>query len=248
MDKKINVKITGNADELGSSAQAAGAHIENLKGHADKTSMSLHQFQGVAKLASRELAHLVHAAASPIGVFAVGIIAIKEALHAQAEAAKEAAERMEQIQEANKRFKEGMEEFRMEKEGKELTQAGHQMKRLEDMKEANEKELKKTGGDEIDTYLSGQLNKHPWLKMFANDNDIRRGELIGQRGQIDEAIDSIKSKPMERHKAVEGGGGGNVFGSSNVSSAPMFGSQGIKALKEIAKNTGGESNPNSHFE
>lgn len=238
MEKKINIAVTG-SNELSAPFQEASTHVQNLKEHTEHSSHSLHQFSGAARLASRDLGHFVHGfALGPIGAFAVGILALREILHAQAEAAEEAAKRMEHIADANKHFKETMEDFRMEQEGKELTPAGHQMKRLTDLKEHLEKERTEQKADFVDEFAAKSLPDMP-LPFFNDEKLARLRELNAQDKQVDNAMESLKGKPTEMYKAP-GAGGGAASGSAGIQMMH-------DTLKRIESNTGGSENPNSHF-
>lgn len=199
----LRVKLTGDNSSFTSSmkeaSNATGSFANSAKDagkHTENGAHELHGFAKAAKLAGHEAGHFAHMltmAPLPIAAAAIGIMYLNERM-------KEEAEQAEKSAEANRHFEESMQDLKRAQAGIKLTAAGQQMRELNKMSTENEKQLKEVGGDSIDTFLSGQLKAHPFLKNFANDKDIQRGELLEHKKEIDAAKAQLYAVPLEQRE------------------------------------------------
>lgn len=196
----LRVKLTGDNSGFSSSMKEASKETGNFGNsaketthHVEHSDHALHSFAKAAKLAGHEAGHFAHIltmAPLPIAAAAIAIMFLNERMKEEAEQAEKAAE-------SNRNFEQSIEGVKRAQAGNKLTAAGEQMRELNNMSAENTKNLKEVGGDEIDTFLSGQLKSHPFLKNFANDKDLRRGELIDQQREIKTAKDQLYAVPLE---------------------------------------------------
>lgn len=235
MDKKINVRVTGNADELGSSLGQASKHIENFKSHTEHSTVGLHQFAGASRLANRELGHFMHGfALGPIGAFAIGIRSITEALRAQNEAAEKAAE-------SNKEFLNNMKHRRMEFDQKEKTMHGRSMDEIGG-------DMAKLRTEKLDILSTGSL-KRDWSKTlsFAVQNFFTGGKYGQQQVMRLQEIQS-QEKMLRAEMNTTQRGNGSPFAGERRTAASSMGPEVMAVLSKVANNTASNGNPNSHFE